>query len=171
MRLLLASLLSCALVLPGCTTPNGEPNTVMNRTVAKCALAIGIGALAGAFIGSKSGSGNTAAGAGLGAVAGGTACAVIVKLDKDDRERIAVLEKQAVQQNKPQTQVFTAKNGSEVKVATTIKEAPVPTATSENQPKYTDCRYSNKTITVASESTKVEPQLWCRLETGDWTAV
>tara|TARA_R110000868_G_scaffold75153_1_gene217084 strand:- start:7785 stop:8315 length:531 start_codon:yes stop_codon:yes gene_type:complete len=161
-----------SLVLQGCaTTGAGGTSTAMDRAVGKCAFAMIGGALLGAAIGSRVGNGNAAEGAGVGILVGGAACAVFVKLAKEDQARISAIEHQAVVENRTRSEAFIAKNGSRVELQTQVRSAPVPQSGNADKPQYTACRYSDKTISVQGQSANVEPQLWCRLETGDWQAV
>lgn len=163
-----ALVLSAIIFLSGCAS--GPGSTAMDRAITKCVLSIGAGAALGAVIGSQAGSAGK--GAAIGGAVGAGACAIFIKLANDeDRARIRALEEQAIRQNQSRVQSFQSKDGSQVTVQTRVSEAPVPKSSANTEPEYTACRYSEQTVSLEGQSARVEPQLWCRLEPGDWQPV
>lgn len=160
-------------ILQGCaSTGSGGTSSAMDRAVQKCTFSVVGGAILGAIIGSQLGHNNAGGGALAGGALGAGACAVFVKLANDeDRARISELEHQAVVDNRSGNDSFIAKDGAQVEMQTRVRDVPVSSTSSDTGVKYTACRYSEKTLTVQGQSADVEPQLWCRLETGDWTPV
>src|SRR5205085_12541103 len=107
----------CATTSPGSVSSPKIPKsaypvskqTAMQRAIGGCVASVGIGAVAGAFLGSMSGrnAGSTAL---LGAAVGAGACVALLYLaDKEDQAHMAALEREAVVANTSQTQVITTK--------------------------------------------------------------
>jgi len=135
----------------------------MDDAIAGCIGSVAVGAVLGAVIGNNSGSGDAGTGAAVGAAIGGAACAVLVAIaNEQDRARIQQLERQAVASGASRTDSFTAQDGKNVTLTTTVQEAPA-----EIRP-GSSCRFSEKQVSSAAGRASVGRELWCRTETGDW---
>ena len=167
---IVAAIAIVSFLLQGCVSPSNGPSTAMDSAIQNCTLSIVGGAALGLLLGSQSG--NAGRGAAIGGAIGSAACAVFVKIANDkDRARIAALERQAISSNRDSSDTFQAQDGSQVTVHTHVRDTEVPDAPDSSQPQYTACRYSQQKIDLQGQSANVEPQLWCRLETGDWKPV
>lgn len=200
LRVVSAALIA-ALVLSGCATTSPgslsagprvakaaypvSKQTAMQRAIGGCVASVGIGAVAGAFLGAATGR-NVGGTALLGAAVGAGACAALLYLaDKEDQAQVAALERQAVVANASQTQTFTTKKNTQVLVKTTIAQAPIPPqpkgmhiapptnvamrADAPPDPAYRDCRYATQQVDAGGASATSSQQLWCStLDTGDW---
>jgi hypothetical protein len=147
----------------------------MDRAIRNCLFAVGAGALIGGVIGNNTGSGSAGRGAAAGAIVGAGACAVFVAVaNEQDRARMRELELAAIRSNSSQSQQFVSANRQQVTQTVRVTDAAVPDySQGDSAPAYTACRYSEQTISVQNHanSASVEPQLWCRLDTGDWEPV
>ncbi|RKR00440.1 hypothetical protein C7435_1648 [Maricaulis maris] len=171
-RSIFGGLLACALALQGCATTSGGGGTAMDRAIRNCMLAVGAGALLGAVVGNNTGSGRAGRGATTGALIGAGACTLLVAVaNEQDRARMRELELAAIQSNSAQRGNFVGPRGEGISYSVAPSPAPVPAPTAEAA-SYTACRYSQQTLSVQGRpAASIDPQLWCRLETGDWEAV
>ena len=178
------SAICAAAIISGCTAvgPGGEngsagtgpgQQTASQRAIGQCVAMVGFGAIAGAVIGSASGSHNAGAGALAGAGLGAGACAVLLQLAaKEDRERIRRTEQQAIAQNSTRSSNFRTRSGAQAHITTTVREAPKPKASQQTAAaEFTDCRYSDTTVNVDGKTAEAGRQLWCRTTVGDWQPV
>jgi hypothetical protein len=146
----------------------------MDRAIGECAASVAAGAVLGAVIGGIAG-GNR--GAGRGALIGGAVgvgrCAVLMQMAAaEDRQRLRAAERAAIAANASQTTSIRTKSGKSASIRTQVTpaSAPVP-ASASKAPAYTTCRYAEQSVTVDGQTASGGRQLWCRADTGDWTAV
>jgi len=146
------------------------PRSEIDKAIGRCVLAVGAGAIVGALFGGASRSRNGVAyGAGAGAMAGGIACAVMLKIQHDKQ---AILEHQqaAIAADQDQQVSFQGQDGL-VSVSTQVRPVPQqqPTGTGADTPSRV-CRYAHTTVDVSGTGqTTLPDQLYCRDEQGDWT--
>lgn len=165
----------------GCTTAGGgmspARSTAMDRAIGECVASVAVGAAMGAIIGGVAGGRNAAGrGALIGGAVGVGRCAILVQVAAaEDRARIRQAELAAVQTNASQTRTITTKSGKKASVRTQVVPAPVPrpnpSSTAKTEPKYTNCRFAEQTVSMEGQSASAGKQLWCRAETGDWQAI
>ena len=139
----------------------------MDRAIAQCVGAIGLGAVLGAVIGNNTGSGNGGRGAVAGAVVGAGACAIILAMrNRHDRERMAQLETEAADAGEPQYTEYRGDDGRRRQIKVDIQPAPAPrddhARISDNAGPARECRMRQTTLTVDGQQTRLEPEQICR---------
>lgn len=162
------------LALQGCTTASGSSGgmqrTAMDRAIGECAASVAAGAVLGAVIGGITG-GNR--GAGRGALIGGAVgvgrCAVLMQMAAaEDRQRLRAAERAAIAANASQTTSIRTKSGKNASIRTQVTPASAPASKALT---YTTCRYAEQSVTLDGQTASGGRQLWCRADTGDWTAI
>jgi hypothetical protein len=159
-------------------------STATEQAIGQCAASLIISAGVGALIGAAIGGSNSAGtGALVGAAVGAGACAVLLQVaDEEDKRQIREAERAAVLANASRSKTIRTKSGKTAQITTKVTTAPVPraapaetgttTATASSEPPaFTNCRYSEQTISVDGQSAGSGKQLWCRLDTGDWQPI
>jgi hypothetical protein len=178
-----------SVALQGCVTTSGQPGvagaTATEQAIGQCAASLiisaGVGALIGAAIG---GSDSAGTGALVGAAVGAGACAVLLQVaDEEDKRQIREAERAAVLANASRSKTIRTKSGKTAQISTKVTSAPIPraapadagattaVASTAPPPAFTNCRYSEQTISVDGQSAGGGKQLWCRLDTGDWQPI
>ena len=135
----------------------------MDRAIAQCVGAIGIGAVLGAVIGNNTGSGNARRGAVTGAVVGAGACAIILAMRaQHDRERMAQLEAQAMEADESKTTEYVGDDGRRRQIKVDITPvAPPPQEQARSAPPR-ECRMRQTTLGVDGNQTALPPEQICR---------
>ena len=153
-QLLVAGVVSEAQARPRYRSP-------MDRAIAQCVGAIGIGAVLGAVIGNNTGSGNARRGAVTGAVVGAGACAIILAMRaQHDRERMAQLENEAMEADQSKTADYVGDDGRPRQIKVDITPAPPPRQVSSAPPR--ECRMRQTTLGVDGNQTTLPPEQICR---------
>lgn len=133
----------------------------MDRAIAQCVGAIGIGAVLGAVIGNNTGSGNARRGAVTGAVVGAGACAIILAMRaQHDRERMAQLEAEAMEADQSKTTEYVGDDGRQRQIKVDITPAPPPARANSGPPR--ECRMRQTTLGVDGNQTTLPPEQICR---------
>lgn len=151
-----------------------ETKTATERAVGKCVGVMTFSALAGAVIGQAAGR-DARSGAVVGAVIGSGACAAFLELAaEEDQRRLRLMQQEAVAKSASQTQSFQTSKGVKATVRTSVEDAPevaqvAVVGQGKSSQRVTACRYAAQEVSVGAESVSAPRQLWCRLETGDWT--
>ncbi len=189
LRIVLIGTVVASIALQGCATTSGAPgvagSTATEQAIGQCAASLIISAGVGALIGAAIGGSNSAGtGALVGAAVGAGACAVLLQVaDEEDKRQIREAERAAVLANASRSKTIRTKSGKTAEVTTKVTAAPIPraapadggtttaVASSEPPPAFTNCRYSEQTISVDGQSAGSGRQLWCRLDTGDWQPI
>ena len=149
----------------------------MDRAIAQCVGAIGIGAILGAVIGNNTGSGNGGRGAVAGAVVGAGACAIILAMrNRRDRDEMARLETEAADADGPQYSEYRGDDGRRRQIKVDIQPAAAPrddhARISDNSGPPRECRMRQTTLTVDGQQTQLEPETICRDPvTHSWSVV
>lgn len=188
LRTVLIGTVVASIALQGCATTSGAPgvagSTATEQAIGQCAASLIISAGVGALIGAAIGGSNSAGtGALVGAAVGAGACAVLLQVaDEEDKRQIREAERAAVLANASRSKTIRTKSGKTAEVTTKVTAAPIPrappadggtttVASSEPPAAFTNCRYSEQTISVDGQSAGSGKQLWCRLDTGDWQPI
>ena len=163
-QLLVASVVTEAQARPRYRSP-------MDRAIAQCVGAIGIGAVLGAVIGNNTGSGNARRGAVTGAVVGAGACAIILAMRAQrDRERLAQLESEAMEADSSKTTEYVGDDGRPRQIKVDITPVPAQPQTSSAPPR--ECRMRQTTLGVDGNQTTLPAEQICRDPvTRTWSVV
>jgi uncharacterized membrane protein YebE (DUF533 family) len=167
----LALALAFALTLSGCASTGDGSRTALDRSIGKCALSIGAGAILGALIGAASGRKGAGTGALVGAGAGTVACAVILAMNNEqDKARVRAEQAATLNSGHATQETYVGDDGQARTIRTSVEAANIPTAvnaTATASP--TICRRTQTQITVQGKgSATLDPEISCRTAQGDW---
>ena len=144
-----------------------KTSTEMQKAIGGCIASVAFGAILGKAITGEN------EGAAIGAAIGGANCLVLVQVaNEKDKARIAAEEQRSIQTNKSRTKRIKTESGKVAVINTKVSKAQVPPsfapvkkATASN---VKTCRMAQQEVVIDGHSAKTEPQIWCRVDGGDW---